>query len=272
MKKLIAFLLVLVMMLGIVACAPAEQENADPTPSESQPAGDNPGADKPNPPESTAMTYEEYMAADLEAEVTVEFYVQATQGWWFNDDPEVNSGVITVYGQSAEGGYFAYEVRCDEETGNKLVPGTKIRLTGEKAVWDGEVEIMNSTVEILEGDPWIAETLDVTALLGTAELEEHMNKKISVKGATVEAANENGDVFLYKWNGAGAEGDDLYFKVSVNGQSYTFVVESYLCGLGSETYEAVRGLQVGDVIDLEGFLYWYNGAQPHITSVVKAAQ
>ena len=47
-------------------------------------------------------------------------------------------------------------------------------------------------------------------------------------------------------------------------------MESYLCGLGSEAYEAVRNLQIGDVIDLEGFLYWYNGAQPHITSVVKA--
>jgi hypothetical protein len=32
-------------------------------------------------------------------------------------------------------------------------------------------------------------------------------------------------------------------------------------------YKAVKGLRVGDKIDLEGFLYWYNGANPHITSV-----
>ena len=29
-------------------------------------------------------------------------------------------------------------------------------------------------------------------------------------------------------------------------------------------------LGVGDVIDLEGFLYWYEGANPHITSVAAA--
>ena len=98
-----------------------------------------------------------------------------------------------------------------------------------------------------------------------------MNKKVSFKGMTVVACNDNGDAFQYKWNGTGSEGDDLYFCVSINGQTYTFVVESYLCGVGSETYEAVRNLKVGDVIDMEGFLYWYAKVQPHIFSVAVAA-
>ena len=134
---------------------------------------------------------------------------------------------------------------------------------------------MNSTLEIIEGDTWIADCLDVTALFGTDELEQHMNEKVSIKGATVVASTIKDDAneypFLYKWNGAGKEGDDLYFNVSINGQTFTFCVESYLCGLGSEAYEAVRNLKIGDVIDLEGFLYWYNGAQPHVTSVKTAA-
>ncbi len=33
-------------------------------------------------------------------------------------------------------------------------------------------------------------------------------------------------------------------------------------------YKAVEGLSVGDVIDLEGFLYWYNGANIYTTSLV----
>ena len=37
------------------------------------------------------------------------------------------------------------------------------------------------------------------------------------------------------------------------------------------TPEAVEALNVGDTIDVEGFLYWYEGVNPHITSVVKAA-
>lgn len=49
--------------------------------------------------------------------------------------------------------------------------------------------------------------------------------------------------------------------------TYTFTVESYLCGEGTDVYTTVTNLNVGDVIDVEGFLYWYNGAQPHVTSV-----
>ncbi|MBQ3841656.1 MAG: hypothetical protein II820_03070, partial [Ruminiclostridium sp.] len=63
---------------------------------------------------------------------------------------------------------------------------------------------------------------------------------------------------------------DLYFKVTKDDQEFTFTVESYLCGPGTDVYEAVKALNVGDVVDLEGFLYWYNGANPHITSVSAA--
>lgn len=84
---------------------------------------------------------------------------------------------------------------------------------------------------------------------------------------TVEAANDAGDAFLYKWDGSGTEGDDLYFNVSLDGNTYTFTVESYLCDKDSDVYKAVQNLKVGDVVDMEGFLYWYEGVNPHITSV-----
>ena len=73
--------------------------------------------------------------------------------------------------------------------------------------------------------------------------------------------------FLYKWDGSGKEGDDLYFNASKDGAVYTFVVESYLCGPDTDVYKAVKDLKAGDTVDLEGFLYWYEGAQPHITGV-----
>ena len=88
---------------------------------------------------------------------------------------------------------------------------------------------------------------------------------------TVAASNDAGAPFLYNWDGSGSEGDDLYFNVMLNDTIYTFVVESYLCGPGTDVYEAVKALNVGDVVDMEGFLYWYEGVNPHITSVVKAA-
>ena len=214
------------------------------------------------------MTHEEYVAAELETEVTVETYVQAKQGWWDNKG--------TIYTQAPDGAYFLYNMAMSQEDYDKLVPGTKIRVTGYKAEWSGEVEITDATFEILEADPFIVEPLDVTALLGTDELAAHQNELIAVKGAVVVAkkdANGNDAAFLYNWDGSGAAGNnnDLYFDLEVNGAVYSFTVESYLCGEGTEVYDAVTKLHIGDKIDLEGFLYWYNGANPHVISV-KAAE
>ena len=211
------------------------------------------------------MTYEEYAAAALDTEVTVETYVQAHQSWW--------DGKITCYTQDENGAYFLYNMACAEEDAAKLVPGTKIKVTGWKTEWSGEVEIADATFEILEGS-YIAEAMDATELLGTEELINHQNKFVSFKGMTVapsKDANGNEVAFLYSWDGSGQDGSDLYFNVSLNDQVYTFCVESYLCDNTTEVYSAVKNLKVGDKIDMEGFLYWYEGVQPHITAVVPAA-
>lgn len=213
------------------------------------------------------MTHADYVAAEIDREVTIETYVQDKQSWWENK--------ATVYAQSEDGAYFLYDMACSEEDYAKLVPGTKIRVTGYKAEWAGEVEIVDASFEILEAEPFVAEPLDVTALLGTDELIAHQNEYVSFKGMTVVAAGQDADgndlSFLYNWDGSGQDGNDLYFNVSLNDQVYSFVVESYLTGAGTEVYESVKLLQIGDVIDMEGFLYWYEGVNPHITSVSLAA-
>ncbi len=47
-------------------------------------------------------------------------------------------------------------------------------------------------------------------------------------------------------------------------------MEAYLTNEESDTYKAVEALNAGDVIDIEAFLYWYNGANPHVIGVTKA--
>lgn len=205
------------------------------------------------------MTYAEYIAAPLDSQVVIETYVQAKQSWWDN--------TATLYTQDKDGAYFVYNMACSEEDYNKLTPGTKIKVTGFKAEWSGEVEVIDATFEIVEGSTYIAAANDVTSLLGTDELAAHQNEYVSFKGMTVEPANDSGAAFLYKWDGSGQEGDDLYFNVSLNGTTYSFTVESDLCDNTTDVYTAVKNLQVGDIIDMEGFLYWYNGPNPHITSV-----
>ena len=211
------------------------------------------------------MTYEEYVAADVDTEVVVETYVQAKQSWWEDK--------ATVYTQDLDGAYFLYNMACSEEDYAKLVPGTKIKVTGYKSEWSGEVEIIDATFEIEEGT-YVAPVTDVTDLLGKDELIDYQNRFVSFKGMTVEAAGKDADgndvAFLYSYDGSGTEGDDLYFNVSLNGETYTFTVESYLCDNTTEVYNAVKNLTIGDKIDMEGFLYWYNGVNPHITSVTAA--
>ena len=229
MKKFIALILALVMVMTFAACGASEKFD---------PAAKSEGT----------MTYAEYAAAELDANVVIECYVQATQSWWDNK--------ITVYAQDPDGAYVLYELACSEEDAAKRVKGTKIKVTGYKGEWAGEVEVMEGTFVIMEGT-WVAEALDVTNLLGTVELIAHQNKFVCFKGLTIEAVE-------YK---NGEPGDDIYVTVGYNGESVTFFVERYLPGPETEVYATVGTLNVGDVVDIEGFLYWYEGVNTHITSV-----
>lgn len=294
MKKLASLLLTLVLVCALVGCG-TDADQDDSQGGSSQPdtetgsnaedgndsedgsdAGDEngseDGSDEGEEPSGDAevksegvMTYAEYAAAAVDTEVVIEAYVQAKQSWWEDK--------ATVYAQDQDGAYFLYDMACSEEDYAKLVPGTKIKVTGYKAEWSGEVEIIDATFEIEEGS-YIAEAMDVTALLASDDLINHQNKFVSFKGMTVESKGQDEDgneiAFLYKWDGSGQDGDDLYFDVSLDGVTYTFTVESYLCDNTTDVYAAVKNLKVGDKIDMEGFLYWYEGVNPHITSVTPA--
>ncbi|MBP5185197.1 MAG: hypothetical protein J6113_08825 [Lachnospiraceae bacterium] len=275
MKKRIILALALVAMLALAACG----KQTTPTPTNTPTATTAPKDDTtPTPTEAVApteapfdpaaksegvMTYAQYDAAELDTDVVIECYVQATQSW-YNDK-------IVVYAADPDGAYLIYNMTCSEADAKKLVKGTKIKVTGTKTAWSGEVEIKEgATFEFEEGTYVVDTPVDVTTLLGTADLEKKMNQFVTLKGLVIEPSKDadgNDAAFLYKWNGAGKEGDDLYFNVNYNGNVYAFTVESYLCGPDTDVYKAVKNLKIGDVIDLEGFLYWYNNPQPHTTSV-----
>ena len=211
------------------------------------------------------MSHDDFVAADLDSEVTVETYVQAKQGWWENE----GVGNATFYTQAEDGAYFLYNMPCSEEDYEKLTQGTKIKVTGYKSEWSGEVEIIDATYEIEEGN-FVAEPTDITADLANDSVIDHQNEFVAFTDMTVEPSTDaegNEVAYLYNYDGSGSQGDDLYFNVSADGNTYTFTVESYLCDKDSDVYKAVEGLKVGDKVDMEGFLYWYEGVNPHITKV-----
>ena len=257
-------MLVLCFVMALSACSEAPEKQETPTTEPSE-ATTEPATEATTEPETepateattepaapTVMSYEEYMAAEVDALVCIEAYVQATQSWWDNK--------ITVYAQDQDGAYFLYEMACSEEDAAKLVPGTKIRVTGDKAEWSGEIEIMNATFEFVEGEPFIAEALDVTELLGTDAIAEKQNQKVLFKGLTVEKIAYKND----------EPGDDIYVTLGYNGASYDFCVERYLTDPETEVYKTACELKEGDLVDIEGFLYWYEGINPHITAITVA--
>ena len=274
MKKFVAMLLALSMVLAFAGCAKTEtapETTAAPVETTAA-AVETTVAVETEAAETEAaaavMSYAEFAAAELETEVTVETYVQTIESWW--------DGKCHIYAQSEDGGYYIYGYECTEDEAAALVPGTKILVKGYKTAWSGEVEIVDATIEVLEGSYIAEEAFDATALLGTEELEGYMNSLVAFKGLTVAASTDadgNEAAFLYKWDGSGSQGDDLYFNVTDGTNTYTFTVNAYMVGYGagSDVYAAVEALNVGDTIDVQGFLYWYAGPQPHCTAVTPAA-
>lgn len=249
MKKLLAIALTLVLAAGLLtACG---DKTPTPTPTQVVTVTPTAAADDPSKKSEGVMTWAKYIAAADDDEVVIECYVQDHQSWWENK--------ISVYAADPDGGYFLYNLTCSEADAAKLTPGTKIKVKGYRTTWAGEIEVNEGATFEFEDGNYIAPVKDVTAQLGTDELVKSQNLPVAFKGLTVVSAA------TYKWDGSGNPGDDLYFKVAKGDQVYTFTVESYLRGKDTEVYKAVEALKAGDIVDLEGFLYWYNGANPHIT-------
>ena len=240
MKKFFAILLAFAIIFALAACSGGEQPEPEPE------------APDLNAKSEGVMTYEEYAAADVGSEVTIEGYVQAAASWWNNQ--------ISVYAQDLTGGYYIENMACTEEESEGLAPGKLIKVTGTKFEQDGEVGISNGTFELAEVDyDYVALPLDVTAILDTEDMIKYQN--MYVKFSDMEVVGEP----VFKWDNSGENGDDIYFQVGKDGQVFTFMVKSDLTGTGTDVYEGVKKLKNGDIVDLEGFCCWFDGLTPHIT-------
>ena len=94
---------------------------------------------------------------------------------------------------------------------------------------------------------------------------------VKFTGAEVVATETpNGNVaFAYKWNNSGQKGDDLYFNLKIGEVTYQFLVETDLCNAETDVYKAGEALKIGDTVTVEGFLYWYEGPNMHVTKITK---
>lgn len=209
------------------------------------------------------LTHEEYLNAAVGDTVAIEAYVQDVQG---NPDTK-----LSLYLQDLDGGYFAYDVICDPADYSSLSSGEKVRVEGEKSDWHGEAEINRGTVTVLEGDTYVAPVLDVTGLMGTDDLRKHLNERVLMRGLTIEPCfNSDGEMvpYLVGSDGNGDAGDDIFFRASKDDRVYSFTVENDLALNSMDVYRDIHTIKVGDAVDIESILYWYdNDYNPHVYRV-----
>ena len=166
MKKFLAIVLALTFVFAFVACGKKDHEFKD-VKSEG------------------VMTYDEFAAAELKTKVTIEGYVQAKQVY------SEQYGNTSLYLQDTKGAYFVYRLACTAEEYAKFTEGVKVKIVGYKAVWSGEVEIIDvESFSVDSSVKYTAPVFDATSLLGTDDLIKHQNEKVSFKGLTVKASKD----------------------------------------------------------------------------------
>ena len=248
MKKLLTIMLSVLMVCALAACSKKET-----TETESGPVVETETATSDFP--TAKDTYETFMAAENDSEVEVLMYVQAHQGWWEDN----GQGVMTLYGMDNYGGYFVYNAKMDEAVADSIEEGTLVKVTGTKTEWSGEIEIVDATVEVYaDQDKAVMPANDVSDLMGDSEkLAAYMNQKVAINGLDVVKVETKDSEY----------DPDLYITCMQGDVEVNLCVENYLTGPDSEVYKTAQSLQEGDIIDVEGFLYWYEGANPHVTSI-----
>jgi len=237
MKKTLAIMLAMIMVLSLAAC------------------GKGGAKVDPNAKDEGVMTYAEYVAAADGADVVIEGFITAKidgTAW----------GNCSLLLQDGDGAYYVYRMPIEAAEFEKLEVGQKIKVSGVRTAWSGENEIKDGTgtYEVVEGT-YTFEAKDATEAIASGKADDLQNQYVKVTGAKVTTAP------LYKWDGSGDKGDDVYVGLEIAGKEYSFLVESDLCGADTEVYAAAEKLTVGQTVDLEGFLYWYNGPQLWITSI-----
>ena len=215
---------------------------------------------------TNVLSYDEYIAAEVGSEVTIEAYITGRTTWYNN--------AASFYLADDNGGYYVYNLPCTEEEYASLLINKKLQVTGAKAEWKGEVEINCQTAtenggwQLCDGEDFNPSSTNITSIAKDV-LDNYKNQSVKALGLTVtKAPYTNFEDFTLEPK-AGA---DVYFEVKDDaGNTATFVVEAYLenSQYGSDVYNAVCALNVGDRIDLEGFVYYWENPQLQVTGLTK---
>ena len=210
---------------------------------------------------TNVLSYDEYIAAEVGSEVTIEAYITGRTTWYNN--------AASFYLADDNGGYYVYNLPCTEEEYASLVIAKKLQVTGAKDEWKGEVEINCQTAtenagwQLCDGEVFNPSSTNITSI-DKEVLDNYKNQSVKALGLTVtKAPYTNFEDFTL----APKAGTDVYVEVTDGTNTFLFVVEAYLEDslYDSSTYKNVCALHVGDKVVLEGFIYYWENPQMQIT-------
>ena len=212
------------------------------------------------PRQKTVASYSEYLSSAGDQPITIESYLQEKEAW--------NEGKTSLWLQDEEGAYYIYHLPCSPEEYDALYVGRKLRVSGYKTEFSGNLQLTDAGFLLLDGT-YIASPFDASDFLDSDELYYHQNQRVRFRNMKIEPMFDGVSAFYYGWDNSGSseKQSDLYFTASNSGVTCTFLVKSSLCGAESEVYRTVQEFRIGDTVSLEGILSWYNGPQPLVTSV-----
>ena len=222
------------------------------------------------------MSYKNFMASESGDSVVIEGYIADRQSWWSN------KATMYLVGDNQGEGYFIYEMAMTEEEYNtKYTIGTKLRVYGLKTIYAGEHEIMGDNIDynltsVVEDAKMPNHVVDVTYSVATEDLEDlnnaYFTATLKIKEYPAQAENSETTVsankaYAYKGD---EPTDDLYFVLEdANGNELSCCVEYYLVDYYDTLKQVITSSEftIGKLVKVTGYMYWWNGANPHITSI-----
>ena len=154
-------------------------------------------------PAYNPITFEEYMAANADDQVTVEGIVVA-----INSKSLGNSrNHLFLADASGKGGYYSYQMDQDPIKDLGIEVGMTVAVSGPVAPYSGMQEIKGGTARVLDTNKKTVDVLDITdAIKSGAELKNYVGLPVTIKGVEIGGQQLGGtsEYLYFKLNGVEA--------------------------------------------------------------------
>ena len=211
-------------------------------------------------PEYAVISFEEYMAAEKGATVTVEGIVVGINAHSLNN----KYNHLYLMDASGKGGYYCYKLKADPaEAGVKVgmtvsVSGTVEPYSGMQEIKDGSFQIVDETIKTIT-------PVDVTTNFAAGEpLTNFVAMPVVIKGVTIGAQDLEKDTSQYLYFSIGEEkgyvrtyvSDFINLTINKEGDAYTSPDKA--------TIDAAHAEKFGWTANVTGILVLYGVENPYI--------